>query len=194
MHPKIRACIAFAAVALALPASQAGAASGYLAPVVVDEMVFPVARTDWYSVINFREDWHAPRMRFYPGRGWVQDGFHEGNDIFAEPGTPVLSITSGVVENVGWLFYSGWRVGIRSDDGRYFFYGHLRRYPPGVSVGDRVAPGDTIGEIGNTGYGDTPGHSDEFTYHVHIQIGEPDGTWTNPYPLLRRLYRATVRS
>lgn len=153
-------------------------------------MVFPVARTDWYSVINFSDDWHAPRMRLVDGR-WEQVGVHEGNDIFAEPGTGVMSVTSGRIERIGWTFYSGWRVGVRSDAGDYWFYAHLRRFAPGLQIGERVEPGTPLGEVGNTGYGNT-GHRDEFTYHLHIGIQRPDGTWVNPYPLMRDLYRAAV--
>ena len=171
----------------------AGARGRYLAPVAAgDGKVFPVARTDWYSVINFTHDWHAPRMRFIDGR-WVQVGIHEGNDIFAEPGTPILSITGGRVEQLGWTFYSGWRVGVRGDDGKYWFYAHMRRFEPGLNIGERVEPGTRLGEVGNTGYGETPGHSNEFIYHLHLGIQEPDGSWSDPYPLLRRLYRTAVR-
>ena len=164
---------------------------GYERPVRLDGMVFPVARSDWYSVINFRHDWHAPRMRLVAGR-WRQVGVHEGNDIFAEPGTPVRAVSGGRVERLGWTFYSGWRVGIRGDDGRYWFYAHLSEFAPGLRVGDRVASGDEIGAVGNTGYGARPGHADEFIYHLHVGIQEPDGTWVDPYPLMRRLYRAAV--
>lgn len=169
------------------------AAPVYLPPVVVDDQVFPVLRSNWYSVINFTHDWHAPRMRFEGGR-WRLVGLHEGNDVFAEPGTPIVSITGGRIENLGWLFYSGWRVGIRGDDGRYWFYAHLKRFAPGLSVGQRVEPGTVLGEVGNTGYGEEEGHDDEFAPHLHLGIQEPNGTWTDPYPLLRRLYRAAVRS
>lgn len=161
-------------------------------PVLVDNMVFPIARTDWYSEINFSDDWHAPRFRKIGGK-WRLAGRHEGNDVFAEPGTPVLAVAGGRVENIGWLFYSGWRVGIRGDDGRYWFYAHLRRYAPGLSAGDRVEPGTVLGEVGNTGYGNKPGHSGEFTYHLHIQIQGTDGTWVNPYPVMKRLYRAATK-
>lgn len=161
--------------------------------VVVRGMVFPVARTNYYSVINFRNDWHAPRMRFINGR-WRQVGAHEGNDIFAEPGTPVRAVTAGRVENLGWLFYSGWRVGIRAPDGLYWFYAHLRSFASGLSIGDDVETGQLLGEVGNTGYGADPGHSDEFTYHLHLGIQEPDGRWTNPYPIVRHLYRQAVES
>ncbi len=170
----------------------ATASDGYLAPVMSDGMTFPVARSNWYSVINFRNDWHAPRMRFYPGRGWIQDGVHEGNDIFAEPGTPIRAVLGGRVENIGWTFYSGWRVGIRGDDGRYWFYAHMHRFGTGMEPGARVEPGTILGEVGNTGYGEEPGHSNEFTYHLHLGIQEPSGEWVDPYPLMRDLYRRSV--
>ena len=166
--------------------------STYLQPVVEDGFSFPVARTDWYSVINFRNDWHAPRMRLIDGK-WLQVGVHEGTDVFAEPGTPVVAVTGGRVERVGWTFYSGWRVGVRADDGRYWFYAHLRRYGPSARVGTRVSAGEVLGYVGNTGYGSDAGHDDEFTYHLHLGIQEPNGTWANPYPLLRRLYRSATR-
>jgi murein DD-endopeptidase MepM/ murein hydrolase activator NlpD len=154
--------------------------------------VFPVARSDWYSVINFGDDWHAPRMRLIRGK-WRQVGIHEGNDIFAEPGTPVRAVTGGVVERAGWLFYSGWRVGIRSDDGRYWFYAHMSESPR-VAEGERVAAGQTIGKVGNTGYGSRPGHKDEFAAHLHLGIQEPSGEWVNPHPLVERLYEEALRS
>jgi murein DD-endopeptidase MepM/ murein hydrolase activator NlpD len=176
------------------PASQGAERAGrtrYMPPVVRHGMAFPVARSTWYSVINFKDDWHAPRMRLIDGR-WRRVGVHEGNDIFAEPGTPVRSVTAGVIEQTGWTFYSGWRVGIRGDDGRYWFYAHLRRYVAGLRVGSRVQPGTPIGFVGNTGYGNRPGHSNEFIYHLHIGIQEPNGVWINPYPIMRRLYHRAI--
>lgn len=170
---------------------QAGSDGRYLAPVVVDGMVFPLARTDWYSVINFSNDWHEPRMRLVNGV-WQQIGFHEGTDIFAEPGTPVRAVAGGTVEQVGWTFYSGWRVGVRGNDGRYWFYAHLRGFAPGLEVGSAVEAGDQLGAVGNTGYGFDPGHSGEFIYHLHIGIQEASGVWVNPYPTMKRLYRAAV--
>jgi murein DD-endopeptidase MepM/ murein hydrolase activator NlpD len=191
--PFLRLCVALGILASAGPTAGAAARySGYVAPVQVDGMVFPVARSAWYSVINFTDDWHDPRMRFENGH-WELVGVHEGNDIFAEPGTPIVASLGGRVENLGWTFYSGWRVGVRGDDGRYWFYAHMSRFAPGLSIGDRVEAGSLLGEVGNTGYGAVPGHDGEFTYHLHIGIQEADGTWANPYPLMRRLYRAAVQ-
>lgn len=179
-------------IALAPPAGAADAVPGYLPPVIADDRVFPVDRTSWYSVINFKDEWRVPRMRFLDGK-WRQTGVHEGTDIYAEPGTPVRSITAGRIENLGWTFYSGWRVGVRGPDGRYWFYAHLRRFAPGLQAGQRVEPGTLLGEVGNTGYGSDEGHFDEFAHHLHVGIQEPNGSWSNPYPLLESLYEVATR-
>jgi murein DD-endopeptidase MepM/ murein hydrolase activator NlpD len=162
----------------------------YYRPVIVDGFTFPVARTNWLSVIETGDDWHDPRFRLIDGR-WQLVGFHEGNDIVAEEGTPVLSASGGTVEAVGWTFYSGTRIGVRATDGKYYFYAHLSEVAPGVAVGAPVDPGEVLGRVGNTGYG-PPGREDEFPPHLHFGILGPSG-WENPYPLVRRLYRASVR-
>jgi peptidoglycan LD-endopeptidase LytH len=187
-----RLCAGALLLALLTSSVPAAGSDGYRPVEKIDGLVFPVARSDWFSVINFTDDWHAPRFRRTDGR-WALVGRHEGNDIFAEPGTPVVAVIGGTVTNLGWLFYSGWRVGIRGDDGRYWFYAHLRRYARDLSVGDRVEAGSVLGEVGNTGYGTEPGHSGEFTYHLHLGIQAADGTWVNPYPLMKRIYRRTTR-
>jgi murein DD-endopeptidase MepM/ murein hydrolase activator NlpD len=159
--------------------------------VIVDGKTFPVARSNWLSVIEIGDDWHDPRFRLISGK-WRLVGVHEGNDIVAEEGTPVLSATAGTVEAVGWTFYSGTRVGIRGPDGKYYFYAHLSGVAPGIVVGGSVVPGTVLGLIGNTGYG-SPGHEDEFPPHLHIGIEGPSG-WENPYPLVRELYRRSVQA
>jgi peptidoglycan LD-endopeptidase LytH len=190
----LRSVLSITVAALALMdvagSARATNAPGYEPP-AARAHVFPVARSDWYSVINFADDWHAPRMRLIRGE-WRQVGVHEGNDIFAEPNTPVRAVAGGVVERAGWLFYSGWRVGIRADDGTYWFYAHMSRAPR-VVEGQRVVAGETIGKVGNTGYGSKPGHKDEFAAHLHLGIQERSGEWVNPYPLIERLYEDAQR-
>ena len=161
----------------------------YYRPVVVDGFAFPVARSNWLSVIEMEEDWHDPRFRLIDGE-WRLVGVHEGNDVVAEEGTPLLSASAGTVEAVGWTFYSGTRVGVRGVDGKYYFYAHLSEVAPEIRVGVQVEAGDVLGRVGNTGYGD-PGEEDQFPPHLHFGIDGPNG-WENPYPLLRRLYRASV--
>ena len=193
---RLASAVVLLAAAFLVPARSAPAQNPPLVPppayyraVVVDGFAFPVARSSWLSVIELEEDWHDPRFRLIDGE-WRLVGVHEGNDVVAEEGTPILSASAGRVEAVGWTFYSGTRVGVRSVDGKYYFYAHMSEVAPGLGVGDPVEPGDVLGTVGNTGYGD-PGHEDEFPPHLHFGIEGPGG-WENPYPLIRRLYRASV--
>jgi len=162
---------------------------GYYRPVISGGKAFPVARSNFLSIIRINSDWHDPRLRLIGGR-WLLVGVHEGIDITGERGTPILSMTSGSVENVGWTFYSGTRVGIRGVDGRYYFYAHLSSIADGIVPGAPVAAGQMVGRLGNTGYG-PPDHRDAFPPHLHFGI-EAGTAWVDPYATLVQLYEATV--
>ena len=164
---------------------------GYYRPVVVNGKTFPLARSNYLNLLEFSNNWHAPRLRFEGGR-WLLVGVHEGIDIAAEWGTPIVSMTAGTVENVGWTFYSGTRVGIRGPDGRYYFYAHLSWVAPGIVAGARVAPGRLLGHVGNTGYG-PDGTRDRFPPHLHFGIESSSG-WVSPWGLLVSLYDVMVRA
>ncbi len=174
-----------------LAASFPVAAPAYYRPIIVAGKAFPVARSNFLSLLEFPNNWHAPRMRLINGQ-WKLVGVHLGIDIVAERGTPILAMEPGVVENVGWTFYSGTRVGVRGVDGRYYLYAHLTSVQPGIGPGARVRVGSVLGRVGNTGYG-PPGHRDEFPPHLHFGIEAANGEWVNPYPTLARLYDALVR-
>ena len=81
---------------------------------------------------------------------------HLGNDLMGNIGTPIIAVESGIVEHLGWNQYGGWRVGIKSFDGkRYYYYAHLRKnhpYAAGLIEGSKVKAGDVIGYLGMTGY------------------------------------------
>jgi murein DD-endopeptidase MepM/ murein hydrolase activator NlpD len=160
-------------------------------PVIVHGRAYPLARANFLAYDEIESNWHAPRMRLIDGK-WRLVGVHEGIDIAAERGTPIYSMTPGRVENVGWAFYSGTRVGVRGTDGRYYFYAHLSAVAPGIGVGTPVSAGTTLGLVGNTGYG-APGTRDQFPPHLHfgIQVGP---LWVDPYSSLVSLYDATVRA
>jgi len=166
-------------------------APAYFPPVTAGGKSFPVARSNYLALIEFPNSWHAPRLRLVGGK-WLLIGLHEGIDITAERGTPVISMEPGVVENVGWTFYSGTRVGVRGVDGLYYFYAHLSKVQPGIVEGARVDAGTVLGLVGNTGYGQ-PGHRDEFPPHLHFGI-QAGSEWVNPYPTLVFLYAAMVRT
>ena len=165
-------------------------APAFYEPVIVSGMAFPLARSTHLSLIEIFDNWHDPRLRLVNGT-WQLVGVHEGVDIAVEPGTPVLAMESGTVENAGWTFYSGLRVGVRGAGGRYYLYAHLSVIAGGIGPGADVNAGSVLGLAGNTGYG-APGHRDEFPPHLHVGIEE--GTeWINPHPMLVSLYGATVR-
>jgi murein DD-endopeptidase MepM/ murein hydrolase activator NlpD len=161
----------------------------YYRPIVLHGKAFPLARSNFVSLIQIMADWHAPRLRLVNGQ-WLLVGVHEGIDISAERGTPVVAMAAGTVENVGWTFYSGTRVGVRGSDGRYYFYAHLSEVNDEILSGAPVEAGQLLGRVGNTGYG-PPGHRDEFPPHLHFGI-EAGNEWVDPYGLLVDLYAASV--
>ncbi len=99
---------------------------------------------------------------------------HLGNDLMGSLGTPLVAVEGGVVEALGWNRYGGWRVGIRSFDGkRYYYYAHLQKdkpFAPGLAVGDMVQAGDLIGFMGRTGYSDKENMNNIETVHLHFGI------------------------
>ncbi|MFC7439667.1 M23 family metallopeptidase [Laceyella putida] len=124
-------------------------------------------------------------------RGWGGLRLHEGTDIFADYGTPVLSTSYGYVELKGWNRYGGWRLGIRDIHNRYHYFAHLSSFRKGLKKGDIVKPGDVIGYVGSSGYG-PPGTSGKFPPHLHYGLYKFNGRNTysfDPYPLLKRWER-----
>ena len=97
---------------------------------------------------------------------------HLGNDLMGALGTPIVAVEGGVVEAMGWNRYGGWRVGIRSFDGkRYYYYAHLQKdkpFAPGLAEGDMVEAGDLIGFMGRTGYSDRENVNNIETVHLHF--------------------------
>ena len=87
-------------------------------------------------------------------------------------GTPIVAVEGGVVEAMGWNRYGGWRIGIRSFDGkRYYYYAHLQKDHPfadGLAEGDIVNAGDIIGFMGRTGYSDKENTNNIETVHLHF--------------------------
>lgn len=109
---------------------------------------------------------------FGVGRSFGFKRKHLGHDMMGSLGTPVVAVEGGVVEALGWNRYGGWRVGIRSFDGkRYFYYAHLQKdrpFAPGLAEGDIVQAGDLIGFMGRTGYSDKENVNNIETVHLHF--------------------------
>ena len=99
---------------------------------------------------------------------------HLGHDIFGSTGTPIIAVESGTIAELGWNRYGGWRVGIRSDDGkRFYYYAHMRKnrpYAEGLKKGDKVAAGQVIGYMGATGYSNKENKNMRTNPHLHFGI------------------------
>ena len=142
------------------------------APVIpAGEHVFPVDGP--YSLGGDDARFGAPRG----------DHTHQGQDIAAARGTPVVAPYAGVVS---WVRYqragAGHYVVLDADDDRDYVFMHLRRGSIPVAEGQRVLAGDQLGEVGNTGR--------SFGSHLHFEVwvggwyakgGEP----VDPLPLLQ---------
>lgn len=76
---------------------------------------------------------------------------HEGNDIFAARGTPLLAVTDGAVVSIRESERGGKTVWLRDREGRSFTYYYAHLDSQLVRVGQLVERGDTVGTVGNTG-------------------------------------------
>lgn len=108
---------------------------------------------------------------------------HEGIDIFAKRGTPVISSTEGLVVDVGTNRLGGLVVWVMGPGGQRHYYAHLERYAD-VTAGMRIEPGRVLGYVGTTGNakGTPP--------HLHYGVYGLGGA-INPYPLLKATVPAT---
>jgi murein DD-endopeptidase MepM/ murein hydrolase activator NlpD len=109
----------------------------------------------------------------WPTRGWVTSSFgfrkspftglrekHEGWDIAARNGAPVLATADGVVVVEGREYGYGNLVEIDHGYGIVTRYGHNSKHL--VKVGDRVKRGQVVSLVGNTGRSTGP--------HLHYEI------------------------
>ncbi len=125
---------------------------------------------------------------------------HLGHDLMGQVGTPVIAVESGYVEAMGWNQYGGWRLGIRSFDGkRYYYYAHLRKnypYHKTLQEGSVVQAGDVIGYLGRTGYSRTENTNNIDEPHLHFGLqlifdeSQKEGNneiWVNCYELTKFL-------
>jgi murein DD-endopeptidase MepM/ murein hydrolase activator NlpD len=92
---------------------------------------------------------------------------HEGMDIFAPRGTPVIAPLDGVITKIGWNLLGGKVVWLSSRRTQHsYYFAHLASF--NVCRGDTVSTGDILGTIGTTG-------NARFTSpHLHFGIYSPD--------------------
>lgn len=103
---------------------------------------------------------------------------HEGIDIFARKGTPILATTEGIVLWQGENSLGGHVVWVLGPGGQRHYYAHLDAFAD-LTTGQRIAAGAVVGYVGNTGNArTTPPH---LHYGVYTRTGA-----INPYPLLAK--------
>lgn len=104
---------------------------------------------------------------FLPVKGEITSGFgmrdgrmHEGIDIAAPRGTPIVAVAAGKVRSAGWMGNYGRAVIIDHGRGYATLYAHCDKLL--VSSGQKVDIGQTIALLGNTGNSTGP--------HVHFEV------------------------
>lgn len=144
--------------------------------------------------ISFENSWMSERT-FGGKRG------HEGTDIMASMNQrghyPVISISDGVIEKTGWLPQGGYRIGVRSPNGAYFYYAHLYDYAEEIEEGREVKAGELLGFMGDSGYGEE-GTVGKFDVHLHVGIYLNDENGQefsiNPYWIMKYLEEKRLTS
>lgn len=167
-----------------------GMRNGRLDPLIQKEIKKPPIPEDYIPFVCYSDSWNE-------ARSFGGDRHHEGTDILSDTATkqrgeiPVLSMSDGVVEQIGWLKLGGYRIGIRSAKGIYFYYAHLYNYAPDMKQGTKVHAGDVIGYMGDSGYGKKEGTLGKFPVHLHLGIYRNDkkhGEYSvNPYQFLEKV-------
>lgn len=118
--------------------------------------------------------------RLYQGTYYAH--FHDGVDILAAAGTPIVAPARGRVVFVGQMMDGAEVVVLAHDNGLVSLYAHLQMgsFAPTIKAGDIVQAGDRIGAVGLTGM--TTG------YHLHWAVYQgsvpidPMGTLLVPTP------------
>ena len=162
---KHRLEVAARRAAQAEAASSSDASSG-LAPVVPSAPVAPSGgmACPVGGAVSFIDSWGDPRSGHT----------HQGVDMMAGYGTPVMAITSGVVTLSSYGSSSGNWIILSGSDGNAYWYMHNDQNlvsSGSVSAGQQIA---TVGDTGNAA--GTP--------HLHFEYHPGGGAAVNPYPLV----------
>lgn len=123
------------------------------------DMACPVA-----GPTSFVDSWLAPR-----------DGhLHQGVDMMAAYGTPLVAIVSGSITYSGYHGSAGNWLTLSGDNGHAYYYMHNQQ---NLVSGGHVAAGEQIGTVGDTG-------NAVGTPHLHFEYHPGGGSAVNPYPLV----------
>ena len=143
------------------------------------DLLAETMRADFPGAAGFVSDDSPHTMpSIWPAAGYVSSPyglrfggteFHQGIDIAAEMGTPIVATADGVVTAAGWNGGYGNMVDIDHGSGIVTRYGHASAVA--VSVGQQVRRGEVIAYVGSTGRSTGP--------HVHYEV-RVNGAPVNP--------------
>lgn len=134
-------------------------------------VAFPVAAPS-----RFASTFGAARM---PGTMFAHA--HEGIDIFADPGTPVVAFERGMVTRLGTDILGGTKLWLIGESGTTYYYAHLLAFAPGLVDNQVVDVGRTLAYVGNTG------NAARTPHHLHFEIHPAGGPAVDPYPVVARV-------
>jgi murein DD-endopeptidase MepM/ murein hydrolase activator NlpD len=112
-------------------------------------------------------------LRTHPILGGLRN--HDGIDMAAPAGSPIVAGSDGVVSAAGWKGGYGLFVAMEHGGGLQTRYAHMSRL--NVVAGQSVARGQVIGYVGSTGLSTGP--------HLHYEL-RVNGTAINPVANVRR--------
>ncbi len=99
---------------------------------------------------------------------------HQGQDVFARCGTPLVAARGGVVKTKQYHSAAGYYIVIDGDQtGVDYVYMHMREASL-VNEGDRVYTGQPIGFVGDTGHADG--------CHLHFEMWKAPGWYSGGSP------------
>ena len=126
----------------------------------IDAIMCPVQGASAYG-----DTWGAPRS----GGRW-----HQGVDMLAPTGTPLVAVVSGVVLQKRNTL-GGVTISLQGDNGNRYYYAHLSTYE---GVNGPVTQGQVIGYVGDSG-------NAEGIPHLHFEIHPNGGVPVNPTASVR---------
>lgn len=186
--------------ALAPPAARS-ATTASESPLAIGSPAATIARADLIVIdfpigdaaTRFRNDW---RNRRSGGR------HHEGTDIYAEKGTPIVAVADGFIRSMHSGGKGGYMLRIEHADGWETWFMHLDNDHPGtddgkggesaafaagLGVGDFVEAGQVVAFVGDSG------NAESGEAHVHFELHHR-GRKVNPYPQLTAAWDRYQRS
>jgi peptidase M23-like protein len=153
------------------------------APKVPEHIIFPVV-----GKVQYSDDFGAPRG----------GGAHQGNDLMAAKRSPAVAVEAGRVKYWTTSASAGCMLYLYGESGTMYYYIHLNNDLTAkndnrgkcvkgtaytVSNGSRVAAGQQVGYVGDSG--DANGISP----HLHFEVHPGGGRAVSPYPYLQKAYK-----